>query len=350
MTIPRQVMTLAAVFSITLPLAVFGLAIVLNRNGEQAARVAVEVNRRTDVLFALVRAVGGLQGTAQRMVRERDPDRLEALIEQSKIAAKTAEESVAKAGAPQLRQLLQALRDAHERQSRPLLLGDHAEAQRIFIEECNPAFEAMLAAIGKHQEVDAKREAGTVQALVASSRGARAWILLAVGGVLAALIAFAVTVVRRLTARLHQVVEELGAVARDSAAAASEVSSAAQSLAQGASQQASSLQRTAASSEQISAMTAQNANNSRTAAEKMETAMRQIQATNERLAQMISSMQEISSSSEKVSRIIRTIDEIAFQTNILALNAAVEAARAGEAGMGFAVVAEPGAALRRGGA
>jgi hypothetical protein len=210
MTIPRQVMTLAAVFSITLPLALFGLAIVLNRNGEQAAGVAVEVNRRTDVLFALVRAVGELQGAAQRMVRERDPDRLEALIEQSKIAAKTAEESVAKAGASQLGQLLQALRDAHERQSRPLEFGDHAEAQRIFIEECNPAFEAMLAAIGKHQETDAKREAGTVQALVDSSRSARAWIFLAVGGVLAALIAFAVTVVRRLTARLHQVVEELG--------------------------------------------------------------------------------------------------------------------------------------------
>jgi methyl-accepting chemotaxis protein len=132
----------------------------------------------------------------------------------------------------------------------------------------------------------------------------------------------------------------LGAVARDTAAASAEVSASAQSLAQGTSQQAASLQQTAASSEQISSMTVRNAENSRTASEKMAMAARQIAETNNRLQQMLESMNAISGSGAKVSKIIRTIDEIAFQTNILALNAAVEAARAGNAGLGFAVVAD----------
>ena len=65
----------------------------------------------------------------------------------------------------------------------------------------------------------------------------------------------------------------------------------------------------------------------------------------------ISAMADIEASAEKIGQIIGVIDEIAFQTNLLALNAGIEAARAGESGRGFAVVAQEvralGATLRR---
>jgi len=152
--------------------------------------------------------------------------------------------------------------------------------------------------------------------------------------------AIMIFIVRGTSQTLRRMAAELSEGSGQIHAATAQVSSASQSLAQAASQQSASMQETSSSSEQVTSMMRKNTENSKAAAQFMDTVDARVADGNAALDQMVASMQEITSSSAKISKIIKAIDEIAFQTNILALNAAVEAARAGEAGMGFAVVAD----------
>jgi len=342
MSIARQFTILVLAFVAAMPAAVGGLGYIFYRNGAATRRVSAAGSHQSGMLFALVAAIGQAQSTTQRLIREKDPDIIEKLLDESKTSNKTAVERIREAGAAggEVASEFESLRSANEKAAEFLLHGEIAQSQETVVEQSNPAFERLLAAIGKTQEAASRRDDATVAATEANNNRAQFTVFGLVGVVLIALIGFSVKMVRGITATLGRTVDELRLASECTASAASQISSASQALADSSSEQAASIEETSASSDEINSMARQNDRNSRSAAEKMGHASRQIADANLRLEEMVQSMTEINSSSEKVSKIIKTIDEIAFQTNILALNAAVEAARAGEAGMSFAVVAD----------
>jgi methyl-accepting chemotaxis protein/methyl-accepting chemotaxis protein-1 (serine sensor receptor) len=156
----------------------------------------------------------------------------------------------------------------------------------------------------------------------------------------AVLSALLVRVMTGIGTLIRSLSEEMSNSSNEVMAASQQVSSSAQELSRGAQSQAAAVEETAAAMEEIAATARQNTDHATRCADLMTATTRGVEATNQRLGEMLGSMESIRESSGKVSNIIKTIDEIAFQTNLLALNAAVEAARAGAAGMGFAVVAD----------
>ena len=341
-SITRQFITLVIAFAIAMPASLGGLAYVFYASRVTSRKSSAAHSHNTAALFALVDAVSEVQGTVQSLLRERDPDAMEKIMDRSKSGSKTVRAKIQEAGAAaaEISSAFEALGTANEKIVELLLRADVAQALQVKVEESNPAFEKVMSAIGRTQQVLAREEESEVAISDAAASRLQASIFAAVGIVIAGLIALAFLLARRIGVTLNQVLAELTAVSDGTAAAASEISASSQVLAQGASEQAASLEETSASSEEISSITASNAENAELAAEKMKHAASQIIDANSRLEHMVLSMNEINESSDKISKIIQVIEGVAFQTNILALNAAVEAARAGEAGMGFAVVAD----------
>lgn len=342
MTIGRQLSFLVMALVLAASAGAVAMYFAAAHNAAVLRRVSEEGNRRTEALFGLVASAGKLQGAAQELVRTKDPDGIEKLVETAASATTEARGRVRSMGngAREIAAALDDLAVANENSKASLLTGDYAAAQQTLIESSNPAFERVLAAIDRSQQAADAGESAAAAAALRDGRRLQIAILAvgvpAMGGLMLA----AAILIRRITARLRQTVAELLSASERTAAASRQVASASQAQAQGANRQAASLQETSAASEQIQATAARNGDNAKAAAELMARSKGQIDEAAHALEEMVAVIAEIDSASHGVSKIMKSVGEIAFQTNILALNAAVEAARAGEAGAGFSVVAD----------
>jgi hypothetical protein len=66
--------------AVLMPATIVTLVLVLRSGNAADRKLAAEGNQRTGALFRLVGLTGRLQDTAQRLIRERDPDQVEKLM------------------------------------------------------------------------------------------------------------------------------------------------------------------------------------------------------------------------------------------------------------------------------
>jgi methyl-accepting chemotaxis protein len=164
------------------------------------------------------------------------------------------------------------------------------------------------------------------------------------------LFATSLALTRNVSNTLARINGDLGLAAKQVEEATSKLFTAARELAEKATGQAASIEETASSLEEMSALVTTNVSSATRAVDLSEKMARSSEDGNDAMEKMHSSMREILASNEKIALFVKMIsaidkkteimDEIVFQTKLLSFNASVEAERAGEHGRGFSVVAQ----------
>jgi methyl-accepting chemotaxis protein len=376
--IAAKILMLVALNGVLMAASMTVSILLLNRSNAISNRLADEIVATDERAFQLLNRINGLQNTLQIMLREKDTDKLEALLasfEKLSAEVNSAAASFSTEDAELPRQMA-ALVQTDKEIIELVLAGEAGISRQNFIENSSPIAEKLAGRIEVVRQKIAARV--TVERKTAVNAISESTMLTT--GILAVLIAVSVLIgimlarsiaapLRRgvlfaenvargdlsrilepkdlkrgdeigklvqalgsMTGELAVIVASIRDAAAGVAAGAGTINDHAQAMSQGSAEQAASAEQVSASIEEMGSTIRQTADTSVTMEKIALKSAQDAVDGGQAVVDTVAAMKDISGR-------IGIIQEIARQTNLLALNAAIEAARAGETGKGFAVVA-----------
>lgn len=341
-SIPKQLAALIVAFTLVTAGVAGALAVLLHASTEQHRELAHRTNNQLDQGYRLLKLVNERQSILQTLLRQKDVDEMERLVELMAAADVEVENGLAavEASETELRDSIDELNALRDKTVELFLVGDVAGSVEHLILNANPQLDLVAAQIDTHYaRIRDKAERTLADNSAALKRKTFIWTGAAAAGTL-----FAATMGwlmrRRLVTQLGRLVTDLSDASDHVAGTSRQLSDTSHQVSEGACEQAASLEETGAAIMEMASMTRRTTDHAGRAQELSRQTRISAETGAGEVGHLNHAMAEIREASNGIGKIMKSIDEIAFQTNLLALNAAVEAARAGEAGMGFAIVAE----------
>ncbi len=227
--------------------------------------------------------------------------------------------------------------------------GEMVEANAMAINALPPAFEPVDVALDKLIEGLEKGSAAAAAANESTYQSARAMIVLLLLASVAlglVVLVWARRLIGRLTGRVKDGAQGIGAATGQILAAVSQHTAS-------ASEQSAALSQTSTTVDEVRATAEQAAQRAQEVAQQAQSSVQVSDDGVKVVDEIVAGMHEIrekveaiaedilalSEQTSQISEITTTVNDLADQSNMLALNATIEAAKAGEQGKGFAVVA-----------